>query len=183
MLRDPTRGGVATTLNEFVENRGFSIELEERAIPVAEGVASACEILGLDPLYCANEGKMLVIADRDAADEILAALHEKPGGEHAAVIGRVTTQYPGKSSTENVPGRDAHSGKTHRRRSFRESVKRLKRGAHMQTNKKILITKEEIIPTAQKMREEGRMLLLIHWPSGHRRHPRDHLRLFRGRCV
>jgi hydrogenase expression/formation protein HypE len=96
VLRDPTRGGVATTLNEFVENSAFSIELEECAVPVAEGVASACDILGLDPLYCANEGKMLVIADRDAADEILAALRRTPGGENAAAIGSVTTQYPGK---------------------------------------------------------------------------------------
>ena len=96
VLRDPTRGGVATTLNEFVENSAFSIELEECAVPVAEGVASACDILGLDPLYCANEGKMLVIADRDAADEILAALRRTSGGENAAAIGSVTTQYPGK---------------------------------------------------------------------------------------
>lgn len=59
-------------------------------------MASACDILGLDPLYCANEGKMLVIADRDAADEILAALRRTPGGENAAAIGSVTTQYPGK---------------------------------------------------------------------------------------
>ena len=87
---------MATTLNEFVENSAFSIELEECAVPVAEGVASACDILGLDPLYCANEGKMLVIADRDAADEILAALRRTPGGENAAAIGSVTTQYPGK---------------------------------------------------------------------------------------
>lgn len=96
VLRDPTRGGVATTLNEFVDNRGFSIALEETRVPVSEGVAGACEILGLDPLYCANEGKMLVIAAESAAEDILTALRRMPGGENAEAIGRVTTQYPGK---------------------------------------------------------------------------------------
>ena len=96
VLRDPTRGGVATTLNEFMERTALSIELEEGDLPVSEGVNSACEILGLDPLYCANEGKMLVVAAPESAQEILSALRETPGGEDAAVIGRVTTQYPGK---------------------------------------------------------------------------------------
>ena len=96
VLRDPTRGGVATTLNEFVERGALSIELEEADLPVSEGVNSACEILGLDPLYCANEGKMLVVAAPDSAQEILAALRQTPGGEDTAVIGRVTTRYPGK---------------------------------------------------------------------------------------
>ena len=96
VLRDPTRGGVATTLNEFVEGTELSIELEEAELPVSEGVASACDILGLDPLYCANEGKMLVVAAPEMAEDLLAALRNTPGGEDAAVIGRVTNRYPGK---------------------------------------------------------------------------------------
>lgn len=96
VLRDPTRGGVATTLNEFVEHSNLSIELQESDLPVSEGVSSACDILGLDPLYCANEGKMLVVSSPDAAQEILATLRRTAGGENAAIIGKVTTQYPGK---------------------------------------------------------------------------------------
>lgn len=96
VLRDPTRGGVATTLNEFVEHSGYSIELDERALPVSEDVASACDILGLDPLYCANEGKMLVIVAPESAEAVLDALHKTPGGENAAAIGRVSQAYPGK---------------------------------------------------------------------------------------
>ena len=104
VLRDPTRGGVATTLNEFVEGGALSIELEQADLPVSDGVASACEILGLDPLYCANEGKMLVIAAPESAEEILSVLRSTPGGENAAVIGKVTTQYPGKVVLKTVLG-------------------------------------------------------------------------------
>lgn len=96
VLRDPTRGGVATTLNEFVENTPWSIVLEEGGLPVSDEVASACDILGLDPLYCANEGKMLVVASPESAEAVLAALHKTPGGEQAAAIGHVSRAYPGK---------------------------------------------------------------------------------------
>ena len=96
VLRDPTRGGVATTLNEFVDGTALSIELEEDELPVKPAVRSACEMLGLDPLYCANEGKMLVVADPRQAEAALAALRGTPGGEEAAIIGTVTDRYPGK---------------------------------------------------------------------------------------
>ena len=96
VLRDPTRGGVATTLNEFVDGTALSIELEEDDLPVKPAVRSACEMLGLDPLYCANEGKMLVVVDPRQAEAALAALRGTPGGEEAAIIGTVTDRYPGK---------------------------------------------------------------------------------------
>ena len=96
VLRDPTRGGVATTLNEFVENTPWSIVLEEGGLPVSDEVASACDILGLDPLYCANEGKMLVVVSPESAEAVLAALRKTPGGEQAAAIGHVSRAYPGK---------------------------------------------------------------------------------------
>ena len=96
VLRDPTRGGVATTLNEFVDGTALTIELEEDALPVRPAVRSACEMLGLDPLYCANEGKMLAVVDPRQAEAALAALRAIPGGEDAAIIGTVTDRYPGK---------------------------------------------------------------------------------------
>lgn len=96
VLRDPTRGGVATTLNEFTEGRPFSITLEEDALPVAGPVQAACDLLGLDPLYCANEGKLLAVVAPDRAEAVLQALRSVPGGEAAAVIGRVSEEGPGK---------------------------------------------------------------------------------------
>lgn len=96
VLRDPTRGGVATTLNEFVEGSGLGIELEEEQIPVLPGVKTACGLLGLDPMYCANEGKLLAAVSPESAGAVLAAMRELPEGENAAVIGRVTARYPGK---------------------------------------------------------------------------------------
>lgn len=95
ILRDPTRGGVATTLNEFVEGSALTIELEEDAIPVDPAVAAACDLLGLDPLYSACEGRMLAIVSPGQADAVLDALHQTSGGEHAAMIGRVTESRPG----------------------------------------------------------------------------------------
>ena len=96
VLRDPTRGGVATTLNEFTEGSAFSIELDERAIPVKKEVRGASDILGLDPLYSANEGKILAVVSPEKADEALRLLKAEPEGRDAAVIGRVTSAYPGK---------------------------------------------------------------------------------------
>ena len=96
VLRDPTRGGVATTLNEFVEGTALGIELEEARIPVRPQVQAACELLGLDPLYCANEGKLLCIVAPEDAEKALAAMKSLPEGENAAVIGSVSARYPGK---------------------------------------------------------------------------------------
>lgn len=96
ILRDPTRGGVATTLNEFVENSRLSIELDEDSIPVKSSVENVCDILGLDPLYSANEGKILAVVSKNSEEEILKAIRELPEGRDASVIGRVTAEYSGR---------------------------------------------------------------------------------------
>jgi hydrogenase expression/formation protein HypE len=88
-LRDPTRGGLATTLNELARQSGVGMRLDEAAIPVAPEVAAACELLGLDPLYVANEGKLVAIcADEDAA-RLREAMRAHPLGQNAALIGEV----------------------------------------------------------------------------------------------
>lgn len=96
VLRDPTRGGVATTLNEFVEGSSFSIELDENSLPISAPVRFACDMLGLDPFYCANEGKLLAVVAPEKSQSVLNALHRLPGGEHAAIIGTVTDRHPGR---------------------------------------------------------------------------------------
>jgi hydrogenase expression/formation protein HypE len=94
-LRDPTRGGLSSTLNEIAEASGVSIEIEEKKIPVHEEVRGACELLGLDPLYVANEGKLVAIVAPDSADAVLAAMRRNRRGEEAAVIGTVGQGHPG----------------------------------------------------------------------------------------
>ena len=111
MLRDPTRGGVATTLNEFVEGGPLGIELTEDAIPVDAPVASACDLLGLDPLYAACEGRMLVVCAPQAAPAVLAALRDVPGGEGAVQIGQVTAARPGQVVLRNSFGGSRILGK------------------------------------------------------------------------
>ena len=96
ILRDPTRGGVATTLNEFTEQMPFSIELDEALLPIDSAVEAACDMLGLDPLYCACEGRMLAVCAPEAADAVLDAVKKTPGGENAARIGTVTDELPGR---------------------------------------------------------------------------------------
>lgn len=91
VLRDPTRGGLATTLNEIATQSGVGMELDEASIPVQPQVAAACELLGLDPLYVANEGKLIAICAADDADRLLDAMRPHPLGERAARIGTVTT--------------------------------------------------------------------------------------------
>jgi len=88
-LRDATRGGIATVLNEFAESSGTCMHLNEAAIPVREDVRGLCEILGLDPLYLANEGKLIAVAPRGCAESIVEAMSSHPAGRHAAVIGEV----------------------------------------------------------------------------------------------
>jgi len=96
VLRDPTRGGVASTLNEIAQAASLGIRLDEAKIPVWDDVRGACEILGLDPLYVANEGKCLVIVARQAAEAVLAALQAHPLGREAALIGEVLDDHPGR---------------------------------------------------------------------------------------
>ena len=95
VLRDPTRGGVASSLNEIAESSHVGILLTEESIPLTEEVRGACELLGLDPLYVANEGKFLAFVSPEAADDILARMREHPLGRNAAVIGEVTAGHPG----------------------------------------------------------------------------------------
>ena len=94
VLRDPTRGGVASTLNEIARSASVGMVLDEKSIPVAEPVRGACELLGLDPLYVANEGRCVVIVAPQAADLALEVLRAHPLGSHAALIGEVTQTAP-----------------------------------------------------------------------------------------
>jgi hydrogenase expression/formation protein HypE len=96
VLRDPTRGGLATTLNEIAVQSKVGISLVEDSIPVNPATQSACEILGFDPLYIANEGKVIVITPDDEAEYALSAMRASKYGELAAVIGRVASTNPGK---------------------------------------------------------------------------------------
>jgi hydrogenase expression/formation protein HypE len=89
LMRDPTRGGLATTLNEIAQQSGVGMRLQESAIPVQASVRAACEFLGLDPLYIANEGKLVAICPAAEANAALAALHAHPLGQQAAIIGEV----------------------------------------------------------------------------------------------
>lgn len=88
-LRDPTRGGVASSLNELARDSGLGVVLFEEQIPVRDPVRGACEILGLDPLYVANEGQLIAAVAPEFAEAALAALRETPGGEDAAVVGEI----------------------------------------------------------------------------------------------
>ncbi|MFZ0479465.1 MAG: hydrogenase expression/formation protein HypE [Terriglobales bacterium] len=88
-LRDPTRGGVSSTLNEIAEQSRVGIQLEESAIPIREEIRGACEMLGLDPLYVANEGKLIAMVAPEAADAVLNAMRADPLGQNARIIGTV----------------------------------------------------------------------------------------------
>jgi hydrogenase expression/formation protein HypE len=113
-MRDPTRGGVATALNELVRGSRYAIALSEESIPLRDEVRGACELLGLDPLHIANEGQMLAVVAGDDADAALAALRAVPGGEAAACIGEVrdtpagnvlaTTAYGGTRVVDMLVG-------------------------------------------------------------------------------
>jgi len=104
LMRDPTRGGVATTLCEFVEKNGMTIELVEEDIPVSPAVRGACDLLGLDPFYCACEGRMLAVVSNDRAEKALYAMRKCPEGEGAHIIGRVTRSRPGKLLLKTILG-------------------------------------------------------------------------------
>jgi hydrogenase expression/formation protein HypE len=95
-VRDPTRGGLATALNEIAEASRIAIEIDEQATPIREEVKAFCEILGLDPLYLANEGKIVVVAPPDEAEAALAAMRAHPLGQRAAIVGRVYSGEPGR---------------------------------------------------------------------------------------
>ncbi len=95
-MRDPTRGGLATTLNEIASQSNVGIRLVEETIPVREAVRAACELLGFDPLYVANEGKLVAIVRAEEADQVLTAMKNDRYGKDAAIIGDVISDHPGK---------------------------------------------------------------------------------------
>ena len=91
-MRDPTRGGVGTVLNELARDSGLGVAIWEEKLPIREVVHGACELLGIDPLYVANEGKLLAVVAPHAADAALAALRSAPGGEDAQIIGEIRAE-------------------------------------------------------------------------------------------
>jgi hydrogenase expression/formation protein HypE len=95
-LRDPTRGGLATTLNELARQSKVGIRIEEERLPVREEVLGACEMLGLDPLYVANEGKLVAILPAKDADRVLSIMQGNNYGENAVIIGEVGAEHPGR---------------------------------------------------------------------------------------
>lgn len=103
-MRDPTRGGLATVLNEFAISAGVGIIINENNIPVREAVKGACEILGFDPLYLANEGKLIAVVSPESADEVLSAMRKNPLGKDAAIIGVVAKEPRGKVLLETSIG-------------------------------------------------------------------------------
>ncbi len=104
VLRDPTRGGVAATLNEIAQSASKGINLVENNIPLDEQVKSISSILGLDPLYIANEGKVLIIVAEKSAEKVLSIMKEFPEGRESAIIGHVTDNHPGKVVMETSIG-------------------------------------------------------------------------------
>jgi hydrogenase expression/formation protein HypE len=94
-MRDPTRGGLSSALNEIAAQSSVGIELEESSIPLREEVKGACEMLGLDPLYVANEGKLVAIVEQTVADDVLAVMRSHPLGRQAQIIGRVQQKNAG----------------------------------------------------------------------------------------
>jgi hydrogenase expression/formation protein HypE len=94
MMRDPTRGGIASALNEIAEAANVGININESAIPIRDDVRSACEILGLDPLYVANEGKMIAFVPPSDAEKTLSTIQAHPLGTNASIIGEVVTEHP-----------------------------------------------------------------------------------------
>jgi hydrogenase expression/formation protein HypE len=95
-MRDPTRGGLSSTLNEFSQKSNVGIIIEEEKLPIREEVKEACEILGLDPLYVANEGKLVAVVDKEGADAVLNVMRANPLGRMASIIGEVTNSHNGK---------------------------------------------------------------------------------------
>jgi len=103
-LRDPTRGGLASTLNEFASSSGVGIRIEESSIPVKEPVQAACELLGFDPLYVANEGKLVAVVAAEGAEKLLDTMHRSRYGSEAAIIGDIVPDHPGRVVMKTVMG-------------------------------------------------------------------------------
>ncbi len=103
-MRDPTRGGVATVLCEITENSDFGITIKEESLPIHENVSSFSEILGLDPLYTANEGKVIAVVTKDKASSILSKMKKHTLGKEASIIGEITNKNKGKVVLETIVG-------------------------------------------------------------------------------
>jgi hydrogenase expression/formation protein HypE len=103
-MRDPTRGGVATVLNELVGKTKLGIEIDESSLPINPGVKAMCELLGFDPLHIANEGKVLIVAGEKEGPEILEILKKNELGKKSTIIGRVVSEHPGKVVLKNETG-------------------------------------------------------------------------------
>ncbi len=103
-MRDPTRGGVASVLNEIVKNKTYSAKLYEDKLPVRDEARGVCELLGIDPLYVANEGKVVIIAKKESANDIVKIMKSVPEGKGAVVIGEITDEFPGKAYLETAIG-------------------------------------------------------------------------------
>ena len=104
LFRDPTRGGIASVLSEIAQDTNKGIVIYEKLIPLEKQVAAACEILGLDPLYVANEGLFLVFVDSDVSDAVLEFMKKDPKGKQAAYIGEVTNEHPEKVVMHSLIG-------------------------------------------------------------------------------
>ncbi|MEZ5082827.1 MAG: hydrogenase expression/formation protein HypE [Bacteroidales bacterium] len=105
-MRDATRGGLATVLCEMARSKNLGIEIYEENVPVNENVRGMCELLGFDPLYVANEGKVMMVVDKDDADKVLKALRNNELGKEAAIIGEVVEEHKGKAwLTTGIGGR------------------------------------------------------------------------------
>lgn len=105
-MRDPTRGGLSSALNELADSSRVGVVIDERAIPLRPEVSSACEMLGLDPLYVANEGKLIAVAPPENAERLLAVMRRHPLGQNAAIIGEVVDDHAGMVVIRTLIGGD-----------------------------------------------------------------------------
>jgi hydrogenase expression/formation protein HypE len=103
-LRDATRGGLAAALNELAKSSQLGISFEEQRVPLQPAVRAACEMLGMDPFYVANEGKLVAIVKGTVAEEVLVAMHSHPLGQHATIIGQVVAEHPGMVVSKTAIG-------------------------------------------------------------------------------
>ena len=105
-MRDPTRGGLSSALNELAVASKIGVKIDEARIPVRPEVHAACEMLGLDPLYVANEGKLMAVVPSNDADRLLSAMHDHPLGRYAAIIGEIVDEHRGMVVMRSVIGGD-----------------------------------------------------------------------------
>jgi hydrogenase expression/formation protein HypE len=103
-MRDPTRGGLSAALNELAAASGVGVKLDEATIPLRPEVRGACEMLGLDPLYVANEGKLIAVVPPDDAERVLHAMRAQPLGKNAAIVGTVVAEHSGMVILRSVVG-------------------------------------------------------------------------------